>query len=156
MAFDWEDLKRRYDLVIRFVEWFAEDVVHKKNWIALLILFAVVVFVAFNPLQWPFKNLLAFFPRLQASTWYLPGFCLILGAIAMLAILNAVRTRKRLIVKHEPKLSAIKRLLPYGHNKDDIEIFAALQRKQNLDECLGQSSTRSGGSACFLCEPAPA
>ncbi len=123
-----------YDKATKAVEWIVEEVIRRRNWLALLLLVDVIVFVALNPLQWPFANLLAVFPPLKEFEWYTPIFWSTIIVIFLLAVVVAARAKKKKTEQPSPqKLSAIKGLLPFEHS--DEEIFSHLQRGANIKEC---------------------
>ncbi len=133
MAFDLEKIRDLFKKATEFIEWIAE-LIRKKNWVALLLLLAVVLFGLFNPHEWPFHGLLTQFVQPKFGGWYAKAFWVLVGLLVLSAVIIAARA-KRPLPEHElPKLSAIKGLLPFGH--EDADIFAQLQREQNLKECL--------------------
>lgn len=94
----------------------------------------VVLFLAFNPFEWPFTNLLSLFPQLKQFGWYTPVFWSLIGVIFIIAVIVAARAKRKTAEHAELKLGAIKGLLPFGY--EDAEVFSHLQRDQNLKECL--------------------
>lgn len=137
MAFDLDSIKNYFDKGNKTVEWIAEEVIRKKNWVALLILLDVILFALFYPHQLPFQGILLHLSQLETfknKSWYVLIFWSIIATIFLSAVIVAVRTKKSVTEKRELNLSAIKGLLPFG--RDDEEIYSHLQRNQNLTECL--------------------
>ncbi|MBO0721326.1 MAG: hypothetical protein J2P41_10925 [Blastocatellia bacterium] len=116
------------------IDWVAEEIYWKKRWRSLLILIDVVLFLAFNPLLWPFPNLLSSFPRMLSYGWYQPAFWSLVTLILIGAVIAAARHKRKPTETGDLKHSAIKGLLPFGY--EDAEDFAHLQRSQDLKECL--------------------
>ncbi len=133
MAFDFGPISNLFEKANKAVEWIVEEIIRKKNWLALLLLLDVVLFALFNPFQWPFRNLVDLFPQIKFP-WYTQIFCSVIALIFILAVIVAARRKRPVAEKPPLKLSAIKGLLPFGF--DDKEIFANLQRDRNLLECL--------------------
>lgn len=135
MAFDFDKSKNLYEQAKNFVEWIAEEIIRKKNWLARLLLSDVALFVLFNPHQWPFEGLLLSpFPQLKQFGWYTPVFWSLIAVIFVTAVIVAARAKRKTTEHVELKLGAIKGLLPFGY--EDAEIFTHLERDQNLKECL--------------------
>ncbi len=135
MGFDLDKSKNLYEQAKNFVEWIAEEIIRKKNWLARVLLSGVALFILFNPHQWPFQGLLLpLFPQSKPPNWYTPAFWSLIAAIFIIAVIVAARAKREPAEHPELKLSAIKGLLPFGY--EDAEVFAHLQRDQNLKECL--------------------
>jgi tetratricopeptide (TPR) repeat protein len=134
MAFDFDTPKTFIDKANKAVDWIAEDIFRQKNWRSLLILIDVVLFLAFNPFQWPFPNLLTPFRQLLSFGWYQPVFWSLITVIFASAVVVAARTKRKPPESADVKPGAIKGLLPFVY--EDAEDFAHLQRGQNLKECL--------------------
>jgi hypothetical protein len=58
MAFDFKSIKNLYGKAAEAVEWIVAGMIHKKNWLACLLLLNVILFAFLNPHQWPFQGLL--------------------------------------------------------------------------------------------------
>src|SRR5262249_25044951 len=116
------------------IDWIVEEIFRQKNWRSLLVLIDVVLFLALNPFQWPFPNLLTPFPQLLSYGWYRPAFWSLVSLIFMGAVIAAAKAKRKPTETGEVKIGAIKGLLPFGY--EDDEDFAHLQRGQNLRECL--------------------
>jgi len=138
MAFE-IDLTTFIEKATDAVDLIAEEIIRKRNRRSLLVLIDLLLFLACNPFQWPFANLLSLFPQLQQMRWYAPLFWSLSGAILLGAMITTVR-RSKPAVPRELKLTAIRGLLPFGY--DDAELFARLQREQILKECLQAISER--------------
>src|SRR5262245_39042887 len=135
MEFDFDKSKNLYEQATNFVEWIAEEIIRKRNWLARLLLSDVALFVLFNPHHWPFEGLLLSpFPQLKLFGWYAPVFWSLIGVIFIIAVIVAARAKRKTAEHAELKLGAIKGLLPFGY--EDAEVFSHLQRDQNLKECL--------------------
>jgi len=135
MEFDFDKSKNLYEQAKNFVEWIAEEIIRKRNWLARLLLSDVALFVLFNPHHWPFEGLLlSLFPKLKQFGRYVPVFWSLIGFIFIIAVIVAARVKRKPIAHAEMKPGAIKGLLPFGH--EDAEVFSHLQRDQNLKECL--------------------
>src|SRR5262245_8751913 len=134
MPFDFDTPKTFFEKGARAVDWVAEEIVRQKNWRSLLVLIDVFLFLAFNPFEWPFPNMLSLFPRLKQFGWYAPVFWSLIGVIFVIAVIVAARAKRKTAVQSELKPGAIKGLLPFGY--EDAEVFSHLQRDQNLKECL--------------------
>ena len=74
MPFDFDTPRTFFEKGARAVDWVAEEIIRQKNWRSLLVLIDVVLFLAFNPFEWPFPNLLSLFPQLRQFDWYAPVF----------------------------------------------------------------------------------
>jgi len=59
MPFDFDTLKTFFEKTTKAIDWIVEEIVRQKNWRSLLALLDVILFIAFNPFQWPFPNLLS-------------------------------------------------------------------------------------------------
>jgi hypothetical protein len=135
MEFDFDKSKNLYEQAKNFVEWIAEEIIRKRNWLARLLLSDVTLFVLFNPHHWPFEGLLlSSFPQLKLFGWYAPVFWSLIGVIFIIAVIVAARAKRKTAEQVELKLGAIKGLLPFGY--EDAGVFSHLQRDQNLKECL--------------------
>lgn len=134
MPFDFDTPKTFFEKGAKAVDWVAEEIIRQKNWRSLLVLIDVVLFLALNPFEWPFPNLLSLFPQLKQFGWYAPVFWLLIGVIFIIAVIVAARAQRKAAERPELKLGAIKGLLPFGY--EDAEVFSHLQRDQNLKECL--------------------
>src|SRR5262245_14477191 len=134
MPFDFDTPKTFFEKGARAVDWVAEEIVRQKNWRSLLVLIDVFLFLAFNPFEWPFPNLLSLFPLLKQFGWYAPVFWSLIGVIFIIAVIVAARAKRKTAVQSALKPGAIKGLLPFGY--EDAEVFSRLQRDQNLKECL--------------------
>src|SRR5262245_21521998 len=134
MAIDFETPRTVTEKANKAVDWIVEEVIRQKNWRSLLVLIDVILFLALNPYQQPFPNLLKPFPRLLSYGWYQPTFWSLITVIFVSAVIVAARTKRKPTETGEVKIGAIKGLLPFGY--EDAEDFAHLQRGQNLKECL--------------------
>ena len=134
MPFDFDTPRTFFEKGARAVDWVAEEIIRQKNWRSLLVLIDVVLFLAFNPFEWPFPNLLSLFPQLRQFGWYAPVFWSLIGVIFIIAVIVAARAKRKTAEHAELRLGAIKGLLPFGY--EDAEVFSHLQRDQNLKECL--------------------
>ena len=134
MPFDFDTPRTFFEKGARAVDWVAEEIIRQKNWRSLLVLIDVVLFLAFNPFEWPFPNLLSLFPKLRQFGWYAPVFWSLIGVIFIIAVIVAARAKRKTAEHAELRLGAIKGLLPFGY--EDAEVFSHLQRDQNLKECL--------------------
>ncbi|HKQ80396.1 MAG TPA: ATP-binding protein [Blastocatellia bacterium] len=134
MPFDFDTPKTFFEKATKAVDWIVEEIVRQRNWRSLLVLLDVILFLAFNPVKWPFPNLLSFFPRLAQFGWYSPVFWSLIGVIFVIAVIVAARAKRKPGERPESKLGAIKGLLPFGY--EDAEVFSHLQRDQNLKECI--------------------
>jgi len=134
MPFDFDTPKTFFEKGAKAVDWIAEEIIRQKNWRSLLVLIDVVLFLAFNPFEWPFPNLLSLFPQLRQLGWYAAAFWSLIGVIFIIAVIVAARAKRKPAEHAELKLGAIKGLLPFGY--EDAEVFSHLQRDQSLKECL--------------------
>ncbi|HEU0184306.1 MAG TPA: NACHT domain-containing protein [Blastocatellia bacterium] len=134
MPFDFDTPKTLFEKTTKAIDWVTEEVIRQRNWRSILALLDVILFLAFNPFQWPFPNLLSLFPQIERFRWFQSGFWLLIIAIFTLAVIAAARTGRKRIERVEFGLSAIRGLLPFGY--DDAEMFARLERNQNLQECV--------------------
>lgn len=129
------DIKSRTENLASFVEWLAE-VLRSKKWVTILLLLDVGLAAVFNPAAFSeISKLLA--PELKLPTWYTPAFWLVISLVFIAAVIVAIRapTRKaEAPVAHFAERSAIKGLRPFG--RKDAELFARLQREQDLRGCL--------------------
>jgi hypothetical protein len=99
-----------------------------------MVLLDLIFFLAFNPSEFPFPNLLSIFPRLKQFGWYAPVFWSLFGPISMIAVIKAARAIGKAVEPEQLKPGAIKGLLPFDY--EDAEVFSHLQRDQELKECL--------------------
>src|SRR5262245_46005166 len=113
MPFDFDTPKTFFEKGSRAVDWVADEVIRQRNWRSLLVLIDVVLFLAFNPFEWPFPNLLSFFPQLKQFGWYAPAFWSLTGVIFVIAVILAARAKRKTSDRAELKLGAIKGLLPF-------------------------------------------
>jgi tetratricopeptide (TPR) repeat protein len=134
MPFDFDTPKTFFEKCAKAVDWVAEEIIRQKNWRSLLVLIDVALFLAFNPFEWPFANLLSLFPQLRQFGWYAPAFWSLTCVIFAIAVIVAARAKRKAAEHAELKLGAIKGLLPFGY--EDAGVFSHLQRDQNLKECL--------------------
>ena len=134
MPFDFDTPKTFFEKTTKAIDWIVEEIVRQKNWRSLLALLDVILFIAFNPFQWPFPNLLSLSPQLEKSSWYAPVFWSLIGVIFVIAVIVAARAKRKPAERPDLKQGAIKGLLPFGY--EDAEVFSHLQRDQNLKECL--------------------
>jgi tetratricopeptide (TPR) repeat protein len=135
MPFDIDTPKMVFEKTTRAIDWVAEEIIRQRNWRSILTLLDVILFLAFNPFQWPFPNLLSLFSQIEQISWFKPTFWFLITAIFILAVVAAAaRTNRKSLERVELKLSAIKGLLPFGY--EDAEIFNHLERNQSLQECL--------------------
>src|SRR5262249_361657 len=134
MPFDLDTLKTFIEKANKAIDWIVEEIFRQKNWRSLLVLIDVVLFLALNPFQQPFPNLLKPFPQLLSYGWYRPAFWSLITVIFISAVIVAARSKRKSTETGEVKLGAIKGLLPFGY--EDAEDFAHLQRGQKLRECL--------------------
>ncbi len=134
MPLDFDTLKTLNDKVNRAIDWIVEEIFRQKNWRSLLVLIDVVLFLAFNPYNWPFQNLITPFPQLLLFGWYNPAFWSLITIIFVSAVIVAARTKRKSTEPVVVKPGVIKGLLPFGY--EDAEDFAHLQRGQNMKECL--------------------
>jgi tetratricopeptide (TPR) repeat protein len=134
MPFDFDTLHTFIEKANKAIDWIVEEIFRQKNWRSLLVLIDVVLFLALNPFQWPFPNLLTPFPQLLSYGWYRPAFWSLVSLIFISAVIVAARAKRKPTETGELKPGAIKGLLPFGY--EDAEDFAHLQRGQNLRECL--------------------
>jgi tetratricopeptide (TPR) repeat protein len=122
-------------------------VLRSKNWTTKLLLLDVLLFTAFNPLSFP--TVLKLFTSAPLPTTYPRYFWLVIGAVFVAAVIAAWRVRPREKTRRDlAERSAIKGLLPYGEK--DAELFARLQREQDLTECV-QALTASDFRFGVLC-----
>jgi tetratricopeptide (TPR) repeat protein len=131
MEFKFETIEEFTGKANNAIDWIVE---HRKDPRSLLVLLDVILFLAFNPFQWPFANLILLFPELAQFKWYKPVFWSSLGVIFVSAVIIAARTKRPTITGPSLRLSAIKGLLPFGH--DDSDIFSRLQRDRILKDCI--------------------
>jgi conflict system STAND superfamily ATPase len=134
MPFDFDTLHTFIEKTNKAIDWIVEEIFRQKNWRSLLVLIDVVLFLAFNPFQWPFPNLLTPFPQLLSYHWYWHAFWSLISLIFIGAVIAAARTKRKPTETGYLKPGAIKGLLPFGY--EDAEDFAHLQRSQILKECL--------------------
>ena len=92
MPFDFDTLKTFIDKANKAIDWIAEEVFRQKNWRSLLVLIEVVLFLALNPFQWPFPNLLTPFSQWLSFGWYRPAFWSLITVIFISAVIVAART----------------------------------------------------------------
>src|SRR5262245_18050803 len=96
MEFDFDKIKNLYEQAKNFVEWIAEEIISKRNWLARLLLSDVALFVRFNPHHWPFQGLLlSLFPQLKQFGWYAPVFWSLIGVIFIIAVIVAARAKRK-------------------------------------------------------------
>jgi hypothetical protein len=127
-----EAIKQSVEESGKFVDWIVE-VLRSKNSATKLLLLDVLLFTAFNPLSFP--TLLKLFTNTPLPATYPRYFWLVIGAVFVAAIVAAWRVRPREKTRRDlAERSAIKGLLPYGEK--DAELFARLQREQDLTECV--------------------
>ncbi|HEY6403338.1 MAG TPA: hypothetical protein VI479_18090, partial [Blastocatellia bacterium] len=134
MPFDFDTPKAIFEKTTSAIDWIVEEIIRQKNWRSLLVLLDVILFLAFNPFEWPFPNLLLLFPQSKPPDWYSPVFWSVIGVIFTAAVIAAARAKRKPSRPSELKLGAIKGLLPFGY--EDAEVFSHLQRDQNLKECI--------------------
>src|SRR5262249_11000614 len=134
MPFDFDTLKTFFEKTTKAIDWIVEEIVRQKNCRSLLALLDVILFIAFNPFQWPFPNLLSLSPQLEKSSWYAPVFWSLIGVIFVIAVIVAARARIKPFEPAEFKPGVIKGLAPFGY--EDAEVFSHLQREEELKECL--------------------
>jgi len=70
MSFDLDTPSTFIEKANKAIDWIVEEIFRQKNWRSLLVLIDVVLFLALNPFQWPFPNLLTPFPQLLSFGWY--------------------------------------------------------------------------------------
>ncbi|HKX26276.1 MAG TPA: hypothetical protein VJ302_01160 [Blastocatellia bacterium] len=92
MPFDLDTPKTFFEKTTQAVDWVAEEIFRQRNWRSILVLLEVILFLACNPFQWPFPNLLSLFPSLAQFPWYQPAFWSLAAALFMLAVIAAART----------------------------------------------------------------
>jgi hypothetical protein len=134
MPFDFDTLHTFIVKTNKAIDWIVEEIFRQKNWRSLLVLLDVVLFLAFNPFQWPFPNLLTLFPQVLSYDWYQPAFWSIVSVIFIGAVIAAARLKRKPTETGDLEPGAIKGLLPFGY--EDAEDFAHLQRSQELKECV--------------------
>src|SRR5262249_19488245 len=134
MPIDFETPRTVTEKANKAVDWIVEEVIRQKNWRSLLVLIDVILFLALNPFQQPFPNLLKPFPQLLSYGWYQPAFWSLITVIFISAVIVAASAKRKPTETGDLKPGAIKGLLPFGY--EDAEDFAHLQRGQNLRECL--------------------
>ncbi|MEM9121623.1 MAG: tetratricopeptide repeat protein, partial [Cyanobacteria bacterium P01_F01_bin.56] len=137
----------------KFLRWIAELIV-TKNWFALLVLSAVLIYVLFTPPELNFFSLIGdsqpsgllsglFKPLEGFPAWYVLGFVLLeLGLIigALIIAIRSLPAPQQNTLADIAERKAIKGLRPFS--AEDAEIFAKLQRTQSLRDCL-ESLTNS-------------
>lgn len=139
-----ELIRQSTDAVGSFLRWVAELIV-QRNWFSLLVLVAIASIFLFNPTSGIAFKALGIEASLPAS--YSKWFWIGEAAIFALALVIAVRTMPRTLSASEADTAerkAIKGLRPF--DIDDAEVFAQLQRQQNLRDCL---DTITAGSFRF-------
>src|SRR5688572_8817917 len=135
MPFDLETPGKIFEKAVKAVDWIVEDIFRQKNWRSLLVLIDVVLFLLFNPHQWPFHGLmLFFFQDLEKKAWYSPAFWSLISVVFISAVIVAARAKRKPPINGDVKPGVIKGLLPFGY--EDAEDFAHLQRSQSLKECV--------------------
>ena len=130
-----DSIKETTEKAVGFVEWLAQ-LLRGRNWVTMLLLLDVLVVLFFNPFA--SSKILGFFPIAPAlPEWYRPVFWGAVVVVFIAAFVVAYRTVPRKTVASAANLierKALKGLRPFGF--EDAEIFARLQREQNLRECL--------------------
>ena len=130
-------IRQTTETVGNFIRWIAELIV-SKNWFTLLVLAAIVVAFCFNPGGGIALKALGWLEDGTAlPSWYRILFWIAEAALILAALTIAVRARPR-----EAKVTAeaiaerktIKGLRPFS--REDASVFAQLQRKQSLRDCL--------------------
>lgn len=128
-----ELIRQSTDAVGSFLRWVAELIV-QRNWFSLLVLIAIASIFLFNPGSGiAFKALGIETLPAGYGRWFWIGEVAILG----IALTIAVRTMPRALPASKADTAdrkAIKGLRPF--DVDDAEMFAQLQRQQNLRDCL--------------------
>jgi hypothetical protein len=128
-----DHIKSTTEKAVVFVEWFAE-VLHGRNWVKKLLLLDAILFLVFNSLGLP--KLLEPYITQPLPGWYTWAWGVVIVCVFGVALIIAYRTKPR---PQAPgvdfkKRSAIKGLRPFGI--EDAELFARLQREQDLHDCL--------------------
>jgi tetratricopeptide (TPR) repeat protein len=127
-----ESIKKRFDDLTELIEWVA-DIWRSKNWVRRLVLLDILIFIALNP----------YFPtalRLIPTSW-MPGrydayfWAAIAGVFIIALAITIISKSHRPILRGPVERRTIKGLLPFGIS--DKDIFARLQRENELIECYG-------------------
>ena len=133
--FSGELIQQSTEAVGNFLRWIASLIV-TRNWFSLLILVAIAGLFLFNPWSgFAFKLLGIELEKLPAG--YGLGFGLAEAGLLLVALGIAVKTMPRAVSASRADTAdrkAIKGLRPF--DAEDAEVFAQLQRQQNLRECL--------------------
>ncbi|NEP15382.1 MAG: NACHT domain-containing protein [Leptolyngbya sp. SIO4C1] len=133
--FSGEFIRQSTEAVGSFLRWIAELIV-SKNWFSLLIAMAIIGQVFLNPgagLLFKFLNI----PVENIPDWYRGAFWVAQAGLLSGALLIAVQSipRKATVTAEDlTERRAIKGLRPFS--REDAEVYAQLQRQQNLRECL--------------------
>ena len=118
MPIDFEIIRAVIEKANKAVDWIVEEIIRQKNWRSLLVIIDVTLFLALNPDQAPFPNLLKLFPQLRSFDWYEHAFWSLIIIIFISAVIAAALTpRKPDNGTEELKPSPIKGLLPFGHDE---------------------------------------
>ncbi|MEO1400517.1 MAG: hypothetical protein AAFV72_04600 [Cyanobacteria bacterium J06635_1] len=133
--FSGDFIKQSTEAVGSFIRWIAE-LITSKNWFTLLILIAIAGLFLLNPGSGFFFKFLGPEPA-DLPGWYKGAFWVAEAGLLGGALLIAVQSMPKTVPATQADLAerrAIKGLRPF--NFDDAEIYAQLQRQQNLRECL--------------------
>ena len=74
MPFDFDTPSTFIEKANKAIDWIVEEIFRQKNWRSLLMMIDVILFLALNPFQQPFPNLLTPFSQLLSYGWYRPAF----------------------------------------------------------------------------------
>lgn len=130
-----DEIKTSTENAVSFVEWIAE-LLRSKNWVRKLLFFDIAIGVICNPALLP-KWLAWVIDKPKLPGWHPPVFWLVFGLVFLAALIVAILTKPKKSVAPAidfSKRSAIKGLRPFGF--EDAELFARLQREQDLHDCL--------------------
>ncbi len=131
-----KDIQETVEKQESFLRWLVETW-QSKNWVRALLLLEVILLIFLNPVS---LSLPLQYYNLKLLSWYAPVWGGIIGAVFIVALVIALRTRPRVQQTSLSERRAIKGLRPFTFS--DAEIFTRLERGENLRECLVAISDR--------------
>jgi len=127
-----ENLRTTTDKITDLVGWLVTDVV--RGTAVKRIAFALALLLLFfNPISTSFFSVLF---HVTPPKWYAAAYWIVTLALAAAALLVGVFTTPRKETLRPVSTRAIRGLVPFTEQKEDVELFAKLQRQREISEII--------------------
>ena len=125
-----EKVRTTTDKLSDFVTWLVSDVL-RGTAIKRMTFVLALWLLLFNPVS---ISVLALF--FTVPLWYPAAFGTVAAALAAATILVGILTTPRKQILRPVSTRAIRGLMPFTGQKDDVELFAKLQRQRDISEII--------------------